>query len=132
MKKSEINAIVKRYDKAVQAEKDAKKEQWKLQDELRKELFKFKELLIENGPLKFPKPIDATDQYGEKKVIGLFFDGEYRTLFPEGRVRMMVAENGKFDKENGCHEKVHLLAEVLMTATKVADKMISVTEKAVC
>lgn len=123
MKKTEINELVRMHEEAVEAEKAAKKTQTNIMRALRDELYKFKALLQEDGPMKFAKPIDASDRYGVKEVIGIFYDDGYKTLFPEGRVRLMVKENGVFDHNNGVTETASLMAEVLLTATKIADKM---------
>lgn len=123
MKRNEINAIVKKYEKAVEAEKAAKKEQRLLQDQLRKELFALKPILIEFGPIMFSKPIEYIDTYGQCSVIGLRFDDSHKFYFPEGRVRMMAAEDGKYEKDLLPPENVNLMAEVLLIATQTIDKM---------
>lgn len=118
---NEINAIYKRYEKAVEAEKEAKQIQRDCFRQLKDELFKFKNLLIETGDINFVMPISCDG--GAKFVVGLFYDDNCSYFFPEGRVRLKVKEHGVFDKNNGVHETALILAKALEFATIEANRM---------
>lgn len=123
MKKTEINAIVNAYTIAVADEEAAKNKQRMYFRQLQDELFKFKNLLIETGDINFGTPIKPADERDRDiMVIGIFFDNSYSNFFPEGRVRLKVTEYGVFNRSNGVHETVPLLAKVLEFATIEANK----------
>lgn len=124
MKQAEINAIVKRYEKAIEAEKKAKQIQKDCHKQLKDELRKFKNLLIVEGDLNFAEPIDVKGS--RCKIVGLFYDDEYKELFPEGRVRLKVARDGIFSINFGVTENASLLAKVIEVATKEANKLFNV------
>lgn len=117
----DLRSIIRTYRTAEEAEKKAQDVKDAMLRKLRNELNSYKKRLIKDGPIKFKTPLTPVKKLHEndtREIIGVFYDDSFKGLFPEGRVRIMVAENGKFNINQGVYETFDQLAEVLSELTQ--------------